>query len=281
MPSEVKVTAVEQLTQVLEGAKSVYLTDFTGMPVEMMASLRRRCRESEVEYRVVKDSLTKLAAKRAGMEAVVDYLEGPTGLALGRGDELAPARVLTEFAREHKLPKIKAALVEGRMFTEDGVKTLAVLPSREILLGQFVSGMMAPLSGLRGVIDQVMWKLVATLQAAAESMEKGGEAQAEEADEAEAAAAEVSPGKRGAVKAEAFGPEAAGGDDADAAAGAEGSPAKGDESPAGMAAGGESSETEGAEAQSGQDDAPEDRDKEGGSADGEGDGGKAVTEGET
>ena len=129
MPSEVKLAAVEQLTQVLEGAKSIYLTDFTGMPVEMMAKLRRRCRESEVEYRVVKDSLTKLAAKQAGFEAIVDYLEGPTGLALGHDDELAPARVLIEFAREHKLPKIRAALVEGRMFTEAGVRTLAILPT--------------------------------------------------------------------------------------------------------------------------------------------------------
>ena len=179
MPSEAKVAAVEELSQVLEGAKSIYLTDFTGMPVDMMANLRRRCRESDVEYRVVKDSLTKLAAKRAGFDMVVDYLEGPTGLALGRADELAPARVLIDFAREHKLPKIKAALVEGRMFSEEGVKTLASLPTREILLAQFLSGMMAPLSGFRGVLHQVMWKLVATLQAVGESLEKGGEATSE------------------------------------------------------------------------------------------------------
>ena len=84
MPSEAKVAAVEQLKQVLEGASSIYLTDFTGMPVEMMSDLRRKCREADVEYRVVKDSLTKLAAERAGVKEVVEFLEGPIGLALGR-----------------------------------------------------------------------------------------------------------------------------------------------------------------------------------------------------
>lgn len=270
MPSEVKVTAVEQLTQVLEGAKSVYLTDFTGMPVGMMASLRRRCRESEVEYRVVKDSLTKLAAKRAGMDAVVDYLEGPTGLALGRADELAPARVLVEFAREHKLPKIKAALVEGRVFTEDGVKTLAVLPTREVLLGQFVWGMMAPLSGLRGVIHQVMWKLVATLQAAAESMEKDGaapETPGAEADAAGAGTSSTDAGKVAAAEEVAAGPEAG--------------PAEAATESAEGAAGAESGDAKAAEAQLGKDSGPGDRDKESGSVSEEGGGEKPVTEGET
>jgi large subunit ribosomal protein L10 len=190
MPSEAKVAAVEELSHVLEGAKSIYLTDFTGMPVDMMANLRRKCRESDVEYRVVKDSLTKLAAKRAGFDVVVDYLEGPTGLALGRADELAPARVLIDFAKEHKLPKIKAALVEGRMFSEDGVKTLAALPTREVLLGQVLFGAMAPLIGFRGVLHQVMWKLVATLQAVGESLEKGGEAASEKPADAKPASEE-------------------------------------------------------------------------------------------
>jgi large subunit ribosomal protein L10 len=193
MPSEAKVTAVEQLTQVLEGAKSIYLTDFTGMTVEMMANLRRRCRESEVEYKVVKDTLTKLAARRAGVDAVIDYLEGPTGLAIGRGDELAPARVLMEFAKENKLPRIKAGLVEGRVFTEDGVKTLAVLPAREVLLGQFVWGLMAPLGGLRGVLQQLVWKMVATLQAVAESRgDKAAVSPEPAGGEAEGAKAETS-----------------------------------------------------------------------------------------
>lgn len=179
MPSEAKTAAVEKLTEVLQGASSVYLTDFTGMPVDMMSSLRRRCREADVEYRVVKDTLTKLAAQRAGMHQVLDYLEGPTGLALGRDDELAPARVLVDFAKEHKLPRIKVAFVEGRIFMEDGVKTLAVLPAREVLLGRFACGLRAPLAGLGGLLHQLMWKLVATLQAVGGALEEKGTAKAE------------------------------------------------------------------------------------------------------
>jgi large subunit ribosomal protein L10 len=174
MPSEAKVAAVEELKQVLEGASSIYLTDFTGMPVSMMSELRRKCREADVEYRVVKDSLTKIAAEGAGVPEVVQYIEGPVALALGRGDQLAPARVLAEFAKEHKLPKMKAALVEGRIFLEAEVKTLATLPTRDVLLSQFVGGLMSPLQGVVGTINQVMWKLAATLEAVGKKIEETG-----------------------------------------------------------------------------------------------------------
>lgn len=195
MPSEAKAAAVEQLKQVLEGASSIYLTDFTGMPVEMMSNLRKKCREADVEYRVVKDSLTRLAAERAGVMEVVEFLEGPIALALGHSDQLAPARVLSEFARAHKLPRMKAALVEGRIFAENEVKTLAALPSRDILLGQFAAGLKFPLMGFAGVINQVMWKMVATLEAVAKAMEEQGPEEphvaAADASKAEADSGEV------------------------------------------------------------------------------------------
>ncbi len=176
MPSEAKVAAVEELREILKGASSIYLTDFTGMPVDMMSDLRRKCREADVEYRVVKDSLTRLAAKDAGVEQVAEFIEGPTALALGHSDQLAPARVLSQFAKEHKLPRLRAALVEGKMFNEEQVKTLAALPSRDVLLAQFAAGVMWPLNGVAGALNQAMWKLVATLDALAKSMEEGGEA---------------------------------------------------------------------------------------------------------
>ena len=174
MPSEAKVAAVDELTRVLEGATSIFLTDFTGMTVQMMSDLRRKCREADVEYRVVKDSLTKLAAKRAGVEDVVGFMDGPTGLALGHSDQLAPARVLIEFARQYKLPRLKGAFVEGKMLDEKQTKVLAVLPSREVLLAQFAAGLMAPLTGFVAGINQVVWKLVATLDAVAKSMDEDG-----------------------------------------------------------------------------------------------------------
>lgn len=187
MPSEAKIATVEELKRVLEGASSIYLTDFTGMPVEMMSDLRRRCREADVEYRVVKDSLTRLAAERAGVEKVIRFIDGPTALALGRSDQLAPARVLSEFARLHKLPRLRAALVEGRIFDEAQVKTLASLPSREVLLAQFAAGIMSPLTGFAGIMNQMMWKLVATLEAVAKSIDSGGPAVPDASSKAETA----------------------------------------------------------------------------------------------
>lgn len=186
MPSEAKVAAVEELKQVLEGASSIYLTDFTGMPVEMMSKLRRKCREADVEYRVVKDSLTKIAAESAGVSEVIQYIEGPVALALGRSDQLAPARVLAEFAKEHKLPKMKVALVEGKIFLEAEVKTLATLPTRDVLLSQFAAGLLSPITGFVGVMNQVMVKLAATLEAVAKAMEEKGGSESQVATEAPA-----------------------------------------------------------------------------------------------
>ncbi len=176
MPSEAKIAAVEDLKQFLEGASSIFLTDFTGMPVEMMSDLRRKCREADVDYRVVKDSLTRLAAKAAGVEDVIEFIEGPTGLALGHEDQLAPARVLSEFAKEHKLPRLKAAFLEGKIFGEEEVKKLAALPSREVLVAQFAMSLNSPLGGFVGALNQVMWKLVATIDSVAKSISDGGPA---------------------------------------------------------------------------------------------------------
>jgi len=188
MPSQAKIAAVEELTKTLKGATSIYLTDFTGMSVSMMSELRKKCREADVEYRVVKDTLTKLAAERAGVKEMIDYLEGPTALALGRSDQMAPARVLAEFAKAYKLPKMKAAYVEGRMFGESEVKILAALPPKEVLLGQFAGALRSPLVGFAGIINQVMWKLTATLDAVAKAMEKSGAGAAPREQAAPAAA---------------------------------------------------------------------------------------------
>jgi len=228
MPSEAKVAAVEEIKQVLEGASSIFLTDFTGMPVEMMSKLRRKCREADVEYRVVKDSLTKIAAESAGVKEVIQYIEGPVALALGRSDQLAPARVLAEFAREHKLPRMTAALVEGRIFLEADVKTLAILPTRDVLLSQFAAGLMSPLNGVVGAINQVMWKMVATIEAVGKAIEEKGGA-AVEAAPVEAPVKEESAGGEDAAG-EGAEAKAEGADDAkaDEASAKEAAPADAD-----------------------------------------------------
>ncbi len=174
MPTAEKAAIVEDLTDILKRSKGIYLTDFTGLDVPAFTRLRRLLSEEEVSCRVVKNRLALLAAKEAGVDDLNEMFAGPTGLVFTEKDPVAPARMLSEFAREMQgRPRVKIGLVDGRAYVEDQLEALATLPSREVLLGQVVSGIQSPLSGLAFCLQGLIQKLVMTLQAVAE---KGGEA---------------------------------------------------------------------------------------------------------
>src|SRR2546428_1882440 len=149
MATAEKEQAVDSLAELIARSKSIYLTDFQGMNVEMVAKMRRRLREAKVEYRVAKNTLTKIALKKQGVEMLDSYLEGPTGIAFG-ADEVSAAKVLADFAKEFEKPAVKAAYVAGHVYGPDGIKRLAQLPPREVLLGQFIGGMRPALPGVIG-----------------------------------------------------------------------------------------------------------------------------------
>ncbi|UCF79055.1 MAG: 50S ribosomal protein L10 [Candidatus Eiseniibacteriota bacterium] len=148
MGKEQKQQAVAELAEKIEAAKAIVLTDFTGMDVLTISELRRQCREAKVEYRVVKNTLTRLAARQTRFGFLADKLDGPTGLAISSSDELAPARVISGFRRRYQLPVIRLGLVEGKLVDSDEVERLALLPSKEILLGQVAGLLTAPMSKL-------------------------------------------------------------------------------------------------------------------------------------
>ncbi len=171
MPRPEKIQQVQELTEKFKEAKAVYLTDFTGLDVIKATELRKRLREASVEYRVVKNTLAKMAAKNAGCDMLLDYLTGPTGLAFGIKDPIVPAKILTEFSKDNEKLKVKVGLFEGRVFDTKGVKQLALLPSREVLLSQLLSGLQAPISGFVGALGGILQKLVGTLDAVAKKKE--------------------------------------------------------------------------------------------------------------
>lgn len=168
---EQKKEVVKELKDKLNGSKATILTDYRGLDVAEITELRRQLREAGVEYKVVKNTLTRIAAKDAGYDFLEDYLVGPTAIAFSE-DPVAPAKVLSNFAKEHKDLELKAGMLDGKLLDKDAIKQLADLPSREVLLARVLAGMQAPISGLVNVLNGPLRGLVYALQAIKDKKEQ-------------------------------------------------------------------------------------------------------------
>ncbi len=168
---EKKKEIVAELEQKLKASKAAILADYRGIKVEEATDLRRACREAGVEYKVVKNTLTKIAAENSGFSELNQLLTGPTAIAFGLEDPVAPAKVLMDFAKKNKNLEVKGGLIEGKMCIRDRVKALADLPSREVLLSQVLAGFSAPLTNLCSVLQGPIRKLIYALQAVQEQKE--------------------------------------------------------------------------------------------------------------
>ena len=158
-----KVDEVSQLEAKLTKASAVILTDFRGLTVGEISTLRGKLREAGVEYRVVKNRLLGIAGKTVGIDGLSPFLEGPTAAAFSPGDPVAAAKIIQEFIRQTRKLAIKGSIVAGHVYDEAHTKALADLPSRQQLLAQVVGGMAAPLVGLVSVLSGVPRKLVYAL----------------------------------------------------------------------------------------------------------------------
>ncbi|MFB3910377.1 MAG: 50S ribosomal protein L10 [Candidatus Eisenbacteria bacterium] len=148
-----KQAKVEGLVGQIQGAKAVYLSDFTGLTVEKVSLLRRQMRKADVHVEVAKNTLLRLAMSKSGYDMLLPHLHGPTAILLPMKEEIAPAKILDDFIKEHKLPAVKLACIDGKLYAEEEVKQLAKLPSREILLGQFLRVLQGPLTQFVGVLN--------------------------------------------------------------------------------------------------------------------------------
>jgi len=156
MPTLEKEKILQETGERIAGVKGIYLADLSGMTVDKVSLLRRKCRDQKVQVKVVKNTLLKRAFHARGITQLDPHLVGPTGLVFSPVDEMVPARILTEFAKEHERPRIKAAVLDGRLFDDRAIATLAKLPSREVLLAQILSVFVAPMTQFLGAIDATL-----------------------------------------------------------------------------------------------------------------------------
>ncbi len=163
-----KTEKIDDLKEILQDAKSIVLSDFTGLNVADISALRRLCRENKIIYTVVKNTLARRSFQALGLDDVGQMLEGPTAIAVSKEDEVTPAKVLDKFASDYELPRFKGAYVAGRLLDEDETKRLASLPSKEVLLTQVVFMLQAPMRGLVNCLDASLRDLLYVLKAISE-----------------------------------------------------------------------------------------------------------------
>jgi large subunit ribosomal protein L10 len=162
-----KVDALEAIKSTFGENKDFIFTDYRGLTVDQITELRRKLREKEVEYRVVKNRYAKLAFQQLDMPDVADLLVGPTALALLKDDAASVAKILFDYSRETPV-EVKGALVDGRVFDAAQIEELSKLPGREQLLAQLMGTMNAPVQNLVYAMNGVTQKLVRVLQAIAD-----------------------------------------------------------------------------------------------------------------
>ncbi len=166
MATQQKIDIVDQYTQRFKEAKSIFLADFKGMSVEEVNDLRRDFRAAGVEYKIIKNTLAQLSFNNAGIKEMDDFLMGCTSFAIGDSDPVAPIKVIKEYTKKNKKTKlvVKGCVFEGKVFGADQSDALANLPTRDALLGQFISVIQAPMTNLLGVIQATGQKLVGVLE---------------------------------------------------------------------------------------------------------------------
>ena len=205
MNRDQKAAVVEEIAGELERADAVFAVDYRGISVSDAATLRAKLREADAVFRVVKNSLTERAAEKAGAPELKELLDGPTALTLVSGDPALAAKALSDTARSLHILDFKGGLMDGSALSADEIRSIARLPAREVLHGQLVGTIAAPLAGLVRTLNALLAGIAVQLQQIADQ-------RAEDSPSPEATAeAETSP------TAEATGGGADAGDEAQAA----------------------------------------------------------------
>ncbi len=166
MPTDRKIDQVDEIKKLIEEATVAISTDYTGMNVDEMNDLRRVMREQGITYRIVKNRLTDLAADAAGKPEIKEIVQGPTGVAFGFGDPVAPAKAIADFLRANTRStlKVRAGVMGDRPLSESDVEHLASLPSRDQLIAQLMGQLQGPISGLAYVLNAPINGLATVLQ---------------------------------------------------------------------------------------------------------------------
>ena len=194
MKREHKEQVVDELTQRLKAAETLLVADYRGLTMPQIDELRTRLLESGARFTVVKNTLTRRAAEAAGADALLALLDGPSAIAFleADGDMVAAAKALADSARETNVLEIRGGIMQGRAVTAAEVESLAKLPPEDVLRGQVLGAIVAPLTTLAGLLNAPLQNLVGLIDARLDQL--GGEgAEATPEPEAETAPAEEAP----------------------------------------------------------------------------------------
>jgi len=170
-----KGESVSAIRDRLSRAPVVYLTDFTGLDVKSITALRRSLKDSGAEYVVVKNRLAKLAFEGTELPDITSDLVGPTGMVFGYDDVVAPAKALTDFAKQHdKKPAFKLGILESKVLQPEQIDRIANLPSREQLLALLAGALEAPMAMLATALEGKVQEMAGLLDALKEEREQAG-----------------------------------------------------------------------------------------------------------
>jgi large subunit ribosomal protein L10 len=198
MNRDQKAAVIEEVAAQISGSEAVFAVDYRGISVPQVAGLRERLNEAGARFRVVKNTLTELAADKAGAESLKEALEGPTAFTFvtaDGGDVALAAKALAQFRREHNVLEFKGGLMNGEPLSAEQIDAIARLPALEVLHGQLVGVVASPITGLvRGLNALIAGLAIQLRQIADEGLvPRDGESPGAEAPPAEAPAAEAPP----------------------------------------------------------------------------------------
>jgi large subunit ribosomal protein L10 len=185
MNRDEKTATIAEIAAQIEGSEAIFAVDYRGISVPQAAELRSKLRDADASFRVVKNRLTKLAAAKAGEERLAELLQGPTALAFVRGDTALAAKTISTFNREHDVLTFKGGFMESLSLDEDRFKSIARLPSRDVLNGQFAGVVASPLTGLVRGLGSMISGLAIQLQQIQEQGLVGQTTSSEAANEEE------------------------------------------------------------------------------------------------
>jgi large subunit ribosomal protein L10 len=186
MNREEKSATIQEIAAQIEASEAIFAVDYRGISVPQAAELRTKLREADASFRIVKNRLTKLAADKAGEDRLAELLQGPTALTFVRGDTAQAAKAISTFNKEHAVLTYKGGFMDATPLDEDAFKSIARLPTRDVLNGQFAGVVASPLTGLVRGLGSMIQGLASQLGQIADQGLVTGEAPAvEEAPPAE------------------------------------------------------------------------------------------------
>lgn len=163
MPTAEKNAIIEEYTQKFKDAKCVYVAEYEGIDVAAVTEVRKKFREQNVEYKVLKNRLARISLNNAGIKDLDEHLTGANTFIIGYDDPVVPAKILEDFNKKDEILKLKTVLFEGKVLLSEEAKNISKLPSREALIGKLLGMLQSPMTKFAATLNAPMQNLVGVL----------------------------------------------------------------------------------------------------------------------